>query len=131
MKKKPSLPVATPTEAQEQALLFRWTQYNRGKHPELALLFHIPNEGARSVVTGAHLKQQGMKKGVPDLFLPVAKGRYHGLFIEMKSKTGKPTADQKWWIDHLRLQGYCAVICYGCSQAIDVLEQYLDNASQS
>lgn len=113
------------TEAQEQAALFRWTQYARGKYPELALLFHVPNEGARSTVTGAHLKQQGMKRGVPDLFLPVARDEYHGLFIEMKRKNGKTTQEQEWWLERLQAQGYKAVVCYGWDEARKELEEYL------
>lgn len=131
MMETPKPTARIPTEAQEQTTLFKWTRYTRATYPELALLFHIPNEGARSTITGVHLRQQGMKKGVPDLFLPVARGEFHGLFIEMKSKNGRPTAEQKWWLDRLRQQGYRAEVCYGCDEAIQVLEDYLDRTAQS
>ena len=47
------------TEAQHQKTLFDWTRQAsvRGRYPELALLFHIPNGGSRDVVEGKHLKQ--------------------------------------------------------------------------
>lgn len=72
-------------EAEEQEALFVWAEYQSAAHTELKLLYHIPNEGKRSVSYGAALRRQGMKKGVPDLCLPVARGKYHGLYIEMKA----------------------------------------------
>lgn len=114
-----------PTEAQEQKAVFEWSMYNRAKYPELALMFHIVNEGKRDAITGRHLKQQGMKKGVPDICLPVARKGYHGLYIEMKRKNGRPSPEQLWWQDRLREQKYKAEICHGWEEAVEVLEDYL------
>lgn len=81
--------IPTPTEAQEQEALFRWADFAVGKYPEVKFLYHIPNEGKRSVYNGAALRRQGLKKGVPDLCLPVPSGKYHALYIEMKRKRRK------------------------------------------
>ena len=62
------------TELTEQQAVMEWAEYQTGRYPELKLLYHIPNEGKRSVVNGANLKKAGLKKGVPDLCLPVARG---------------------------------------------------------
>lgn len=115
------------TEAQEQAYVFKWSQQPdiRDQWPELALLFHIPNGGTRDPVEGKHLKQQGVKPGVPDLFLPVPSGRYHGLFIEMKTDKGRASREQKWWIERLNAAGYFAEVCHGWESAARVLEWYL------
>ena len=56
--------------------------------------YHIPNEGIRKPHTGARLKTVGLKSGVPDLCIPVARGPYHSLYIEMKAQGGKPTESQ-------------------------------------
>ncbi len=83
------------TELTEQQAVMEWAEYQTGRYPELKLLYHIPNEGKRSVVNGANLKKAGLKKGVPDLCLPVAKGNYHSLYIEMKkNKRCRPSAEQ-------------------------------------
>lgn len=82
----------TLSESEEQICLFRWAQWACGKYPELKLLFHVPNEGKRSVYTGARMRSEGLRAGVPDICLPVAKKRYHGLFVEMKVGKNKPTA---------------------------------------
>ena len=120
------MPNPTPTEAQEQKALIDWTKAMRSRYPELALLVHIPNEGQRSAITGAHLRQQGMKKGFPDLFLPVARHGKHGLFIEMKRRGGRVSPDQAWWLERLNDQGYAATVCYGWDEARKVIEHYLD-----
>lgn len=114
-----------PTEAQEQTMLIEWAEMMQGRYPELALLFHIPNEGRRSYQYGRELKRQGLKKGVPDLCLPVARGMYHGLFIEMKSQVGRPSGEQLVWIDALRNEGYAATVCHGWREAAQFIEDYL------
>lgn len=70
------------SEAQHQENVIKWSQQPsiRRQWPELALLHHIPNGGTRDAVEAKHLKQQGVKSGVPDLCLPVPRGQYHGLY---------------------------------------------------
>jgi len=115
-------------ENQHQALVVKWSQQEaiRSKWPELKLLFHIPNERICSVQQGANLKRMGVKRGVPDLCLPVARGVYHGLFIEMKTESGTATSDQKWWGDQLKEQGYMWAVCKGWESAVKLLEIYLN-----
>ena len=113
------------TEAQHQMNVINWSILHTSEWPELALLHHIPNGGTRDVVEGKHLKQQGVKSGVPDLCLPVPSGRYHGLYIEMKTDDGRATDAQKWWIERLNAAGYFAQVCHGWESAVRVLEWYL------
>lgn len=61
------------SETEEQQYLFEWARLAACKWPELALLYHIPNEGKRTAITGARLKSMGLKSGVPDVCLPVAR----------------------------------------------------------
>ncbi|WP_206458680.1 VRR-NUC domain-containing protein [Anaerovorax sp. IOR16] len=115
----------TQTEGIEQSTLMEWAELSKGKFPELRLLFHIPNGGSRHLIEAANLKKQGVKAGVPDLCLPVPKGEYHGLYIEMKAKTNTPTKEQKEWIKELTQQGYFATVCWGWMQAAKVITDYL------
>lgn len=113
------------SEAQEQKALIQWTKFQEKKYPELKLLFHIVNEGKRSPRYGAELKRQGLKSGVPDLFLPVPRGNSHGLFLEMKVGRNKCTDNQKKWIRALMEQGYEVKVVYSCEEAIQVIKKYL------
>ena len=115
-----------PTEAQEQRSLFQWVAYNRRKWPELALLHHIPNGGSRDLREAHNLKEQGVKRGVPDMCLPVPRGGWHGLYIELKrQKGGRVSDEQRWWLAQLTKQGYLAVVCLGWEDAADTITDYL------
>lgn len=119
--------VKTNKETQEQKDLMLWCKYQESKYPELALIFHIVNEGKRSARTGAELKRMGMKKGVPDICLPVPRGQFHGLWIELKAdRTKKATKEQREWLIKLSEQGYKAVLCYGADDAVKVIKEYLN-----
>ena len=80
-----------------------------------------------SCVEAAHFKRLGVKAGVPDLLLPYPVGDHHGLWIELKSLSGKPSPAQREWILWLREQGYCAYICRGADAAIRCIEAYIGN----
>lgn len=97
----------------------------RGKYPELALMFAIPNGGHRHKAVAKKLKAEGVMPGVPDIFLACPKGAYHGLFIELKAAKGYATENQKLWLEKLYKAGYGAVICKGRDEAIAVIEKYL------
>lgn len=116
------------TEAQEQTAVIKWTMRAdvREMYPELQLLYHIPNGGNRDPVEAAHLKQQGVKRGVPDLCLPVSRDGYHALYIEMKSKTGRARPEQMDWIRELQNQGCMARVCHGWKEAVRLLEAYMN-----
>src|SRR5262245_46077094 len=82
------------SEHVEQVALFKWAARNQGREPLLCLLFAIPNGGKRDKVTAARLKAEGVKAGVPDICLPVARMGYYGFWIEMKVGKNKTTDDQ-------------------------------------
>ena len=86
---------------------------------------HIPNEGKRSARYGAELKRLGMRRGFPDLFFPIPNKAFHGLFVEMKYGKGRLSEDQKAWLSILDERGYACLVCYSCSDAIKVIENYL------
>ena len=108
-----------------QAALFKWAKYASAQHPGLKLMFAIPNGGARDAITGAMLKREGVKPGVPDIFLPLPVGDFHGLFIELKTVKGRPSIQQSEWLINLSNQGYAAVLCRGFDETIDTISRYV------
>ncbi len=131
----------TPTEHEEQALLFRWAEFmeNDRRIPKLTIagksvsvlefLHAIPNGGYRNKRTAALLKSEGVKSGVPDIFLPYPVGMYHGLYIEMKrTRGGMKSESQKRWLEYLNKVGYLAVVCKGYEQAREIILRYLEGA---
>lgn len=113
------------TEQQIQMDFLWWATNNHplkiGKY-----MFAIPNEGRRSRKHGARMKAQGLKSGIPDLFLAWPTQKYAGLFIEMKSEKGKISENQQKWIDRLNEQGYLAVVAFGLDEAKKAVEGYLN-----
>ena len=115
-----------PREGAEQATLFNWAGMQSIRYPELELLFHIPNGGKRSKSEAARFKAEGVKPGVPDICLPVARGGYHGLYIELKRRSGNHATDyQRDWLEKLSNQGYKAAVCYGWEEAASMITKYL------
>lgn len=120
------------TEHTEQSMVIHWANRNSDRLPELKWLhsslngIFIPAPPAIRARIINHMKAEGMKKGIPDLFLPVAKRGWHGLYIEMKREDGGKVRDeQKEFMEFADKQGYYAVVCHGYTEAVDTLEWYL------
>lgn len=113
-------------EGEHQEALFEWAQWRISVYPELKFLYHTPNGGKRDSKTAMIMKREGVKPGVPDVTLPVPKGRYHGLYIEMKVGNNKTTEKQDEWLSFLSSQGYFTAICYHWRVAADLIENYLN-----
>jgi hypothetical protein len=86
---------------------------------------HIGNERKASYYAGYINKRMGVLKGASDLFMAWPSGGYHGLFIEMKSAIGKPTPEQKAFIQRVSEVGYYGCICYGAEEAIETMKYYI------
>ena len=128
------------SEAYQQQKLFEWAGTVLGAYPELKFMHHIPNGGARGstakerAIRGAQLKAQGVKKGVPDICLPVKRGEFSGLYIEMKKPSLEPkregskggvSEEQAEFIYFLEYQGFKCSVCYTWEQAANVISAYL------
>ena len=118
-------------ESNEQQSLIKWAWLSRTKYPGLERMFHIPNgqllggSGTQRMRRGARLKAEGLKAGVPDLFLPVPIAPYSGLFIEMKRKKGgRLSKEQKDWCEWLPTAGYRLAVCNGFLEAKAVIKDY-------
>lgn len=113
-------------EGNEQVALMRWLQL---QHPAAwALTYHVPNGGRRDKVTAAKLKAQGVKAGIPDLKMAIARGGYFGLYIEFKATPPHDAAvakTQREILDLLAAEGYLAVVCKGMAAAMSAIIKYL------
>lgn len=112
-------------EEQEQIMLMQWARLQEMVYPELKWMFHIPNGGQRNKAVAAKLKAAGVKPGVPDLCLPVQRGGYAGLYIELKYGKNRATDKQHEWLEHLSNEGYKTAVCHGFESARDLILEYL------
>jgi hypothetical protein len=113
------------SEHTEQAALFEWAAWHQSKAAALNMLYAVPNGGKRDKRTAAMLKAEGVKAGVPDVFLPVARQGYHGFYIEMKVGRNKTSDEQKAWLAALEAEGYYTAVAYDWTAAARALVEYL------
>jgi len=113
------------SEHEHQKALFNWAAMQCDMYCELSLMFAIPNGGHRHKRTAVRLKQEGVRAGVPDIFLPVARNNYHGLWIEMKYGKNLLTAHQRVWKSQLTDQGYCHQVYWDWQDAANGILAYL------
>jgi len=109
------------TEHDIQKQYFRWAAHIKG----IELLHAIPNGGHRHPATAVKLKAEGVKAGVPDVYLPVSRGGFIGLAIEFKAPEGNPTKEQRDRIDRMQREGWCAVLCWDFEAARRVTLGYM------
>lgn len=79
---------------------------NQRRWPELAFFHAIPNGGKRMPAVAAKLNAEGLRPGVPDTHLPVARGGYLSLWIEFKRPGGTTTPEQSHWMSALQREGH-------------------------
>lgn len=112
-----AMQVAVIAACQERALF----------NPIWSMIFAIPNGGQRTKAQGGKLKAEGVQAGIPDLFVPVARHGRHGLWLELKIGSNKPSKAQQEWIRRLRVEGYIVEVVWDDPQkAIDIIEWYLE-----
>jgi hypothetical protein len=110
--------VVEPTEHQIQCGVVDWCALKG------IPIFAIPNGGYRAIVTAMRMQREGVKAGVPDLFIPIVKAPFGGLWIEMKTKKGWVDPKQKFWLDLLSRQ-YATAVCRSLEDGIETIKSYL------
>jgi len=123
---------ASGTEDAEQTAVFGWAADNVGTMPELKFMFAIPNGmWTPHKPTAARMRAMGMKRGPSDIFWPLKRGEWSGIFIEMKRQkidskqaAGKLSDEQDEFGKFVQSQGYGFAVCYGFEHARDTILQY-------
>lgn len=120
-----------------------------GEHDEaidLLRMHAIANGGKRDKITAGKLKAEGVKPGVPDIFLPVPMPmpgpnrwdrRHCGLYIEMKrpkangQAAGSTSDDQDSWLVFLRSAGYAVGVYFEWREAAKDVQQYVEQVNEN
>lgn len=113
------------SEHVEQKFLIERLFAMRGKYPELALLYAVPNGGLRHKATAGKMKAEGVTANVPDLVLPVPRWPFHGLYVEMKARHRYGGQEQRKFQRSLLVQAYAVFECRGEEAAYSVVMSYL------
>jgi len=116
------------SEHDEQVALFDWAEMVH--LPGIELMYAIPNGGHRHPAVAAKLKKEGVKASIPDIHLPIARGGYHGLYIELKkpkdaTPAGRATEGQIEMLSALSEEGHLALLCVGWGAAKKTIVDYM------
>ena len=123
-------------EREMQVALFKWAALAAATMPELRLLFAIPNgfsgavrtrkDGTKFCSSKAKMVGEGLKSGVPDVCLPVARGEFHGLWLELKAGDNTTSPTQREWMGALTAQGHAVhLVRNEWTHAVRIIEEYL------
>jgi|TARA_R100000482_G_C5130787_1_gene151752 hypothetical protein len=84
--------------------------------------------GLRTSIKQARMmKATGYVKGFPDLMVMEPVGKFHGLFLEIKTKKGRATKEQLLWRHKLNGRNYVCEITYGFEETKEVIDRYINN----
>ena len=131
----PAYHAQSGSEHGEQVALFVWAAAERRHDDRLRFMYAIPNGGERDKRSASNMVAEGVKKGAPDICLPIpifigTSGfiKYPSLFLEMKRKNGVSSdvsEDQKTWLRGLATMGHATQVVWGWLHAVDVINDYL------
>lgn len=104
-------------EEDAQRLVIRRCDALAARYPALNWLFHPANGGKRDKRAAALMAAQGVRRGVPDLILPVSMMKaeegerfpgdyFTGFVTELKIAPNRATPEQRAWIAHFETQGW-------------------------
>lgn len=110
-------------EQQLQVQVFDWLDYL----PQVRkYCFSIPNEMKVSIYHGRILKRMGRRSGVCDVFIAYPSKTFPGMFLELKAKGKKPTANQFQFMDDMRQVGYFVEWADNFDDAQRLIKWYLN-----
>lgn len=112
------------SEHTEQVALVEAIAWHANQRPALRLLYAIPNGGQRHKATAGKLRAEGVKAGVPDLCLPVARGGYIGCYLEGKVKGGRVRPEQRAWLAALAAEGHFTAVFWSADEGLELLLRY-------
>jgi hypothetical protein len=116
------------SEHDEQAALCQWLDLT---YPDVLYWAtpngaHLAGNARQRAAKMNKLKAEGFLPGVADIFIAEPRGKWHGLFVEMKARGGTLTENQKWFLSEVARRGYMDAVCYGFDDARGIVEDYLE-----
>lgn len=113
----------------QQAVIRWWATACKGYGIPEHMLFSIPNGGRRDPRAMVFLKREGLRNGVADLFLSVPRDPYAGLYVEMKTATGRVSEEQENFMGDASAFGYAVAVCRSAKEAIALIGGYVTMAT--
>lgn len=84
----------------------------------------IFNEGAGA--TKRNKQKNGLRRGASDLFIALSRHGKHGMWLELKSKNGKLSYEQKIFFRDMEEQNYFTAAAWSFEEAKEIIDFYLN-----
>jgi len=114
-------PPIKQSESHLQQQCIKWMQY---QHSNI-VFFHVPNGGKRNVREAVRFKREGVISGVADIIILRPNKTKHGLLIELKTKIGKQSMEQKEFQKKVEQFNYKYSICKSLDEFMKVVSDYV------
>lgn len=90
------------------------------------LFIHVPNEGRGKISFNQmnKIKALGVKAGVSDLLFFESRHGYHGLAIEVKTKTGTVSKAQREFLADLKQRGWLTAVARSFETGRQIIDDY-------
>lgn len=121
----------------EHDLYMMLADYLRYRHKEVIWRFDLAADLKLTIGQARKHKRLQQHRGYPDLFIAEPRGKYYGLFLEIKRegtkiyrKNGTLVSDahiceQFDMLEQLRRRGYAAEFACGFDEAKKIIDEYL------
>jgi hypothetical protein len=120
----------------EKDLVSVLTNYIKVQYPRLIYRIDYATDMKLSIGQAMKMKRTQMKeRGYPDLWVSLPKGRYHGLYLELKVTTpykkdgtlkkNEHLEEQQEMHDRLNQLGYKATFGVGFDECKEILDNYI------
>jgi len=83
-------------------------------------------DSTKRAIIGKRMKDMGYCVGIPDVFIPVARKFYHGLYVEFKAESNRLTQSQTIIIDKLMRENYYCAVCYSVESFMKTVNRYFE-----
>lgn len=110
---------------EEQDLQMNCVKWFELSYPK-ELILHYPAGGYRTKAEAGIIKAMGVKKDIPDLFIPAMRGGYGGLWVELKKPGESPSPEQVEMIMELNNKGYKAVWSDNLDHFMGLVRHYME-----
>lgn len=119
-----SKPLSLP--ATEDDLQIQCISSFKFAYPQFAKrILHIPNGGKRNPREAARLKKMGVLPGASDILITIPRGKWHGMFAELKLGNNDLSSHQEQFIKAHENDYYC-VVCWSVAEFMNEVNKYLN-----
>ena len=118
-----------------QAEFFRRILILEQEEPILLLLHAIPNQGVggrQGMIHTKALKREGLRKGFPDICLPVpsADKTFTSLYLEFKADKGVLSPEQFMYLNMLTDHGAMCAVVRDATIAVELVMEYIKDTGE-